>query len=433
MQIDPDLSYPDWFKVACAIHAGTHGDAEGFEMFDMWSSTGKKYKHDAVVTLWRSIRPGKGVNTGTLFANDFPKIREPKFEQKPNENIGGLTWDLGEVQKEETPPTYWFAQDLITIGAHLLIAKAKAGKSLLIVQAAYAHATGGIFLGRECVKTKVLLFAAENTRTEIKQILRRLGLVFPIGMVDLWTMERIEDGTVGGSLNEWIHEYLQARPECKVVILDTMVTAEARWGGGEVDKKSRQAPVTEQAYQRFRVYETTAKANVALIWLLHHAGKQKTKVVIDFHESINMPGTALAAVTASLVLAFAPDYDPLMAGSEEGAAQPRILSIRGRFIPEIVYAGELSSTNGFTLLGKYSDVLLSKTQQDFMRAVEALMSDVTPGPDGTRWTTYQAIADERGVSRQSIPQLVARMKQKGLLKWKDKVLVTKPKLGVTLR
>ena len=104
MQIDPDLSYPDWFKVACAIHAGTHGDAEGFEMFDMWSSTGKKYNHDAVVTLWRSIRPGKGVNTGTLFANDFPKIeqiREPKFEQEPNENIGGLNaflrMDVGAV------------------------------------------------------------------------------------------------------------------------------------------------------------------------------------------------------------------------------------------------------------------------------------------------------------------------------------------------
>ncbi len=57
-RIDPDSGYDDWFVVAAIIHNETGGGEEGFELFDGWSSAGRKYQgiHETR-KKWNSIDP----------------------------------------------------------------------------------------------------------------------------------------------------------------------------------------------------------------------------------------------------------------------------------------------------------------------------------------------------------------------------------------
>ncbi len=67
--IPPDLPRDEWVKVGFAFHAAG-GD---FDTFDQWSATADSYKAQDTRTMWKSIKPGKGINTGTLIyiAKDY--------------------------------------------------------------------------------------------------------------------------------------------------------------------------------------------------------------------------------------------------------------------------------------------------------------------------------------------------------------------------
>lgn len=67
--LDPDLAYPDWFRVAAVIFNVTHDDPAGYAQFDDWSSLGEKYKGPRDTgTLWRSLKSdhSQAVGMGTL-------------------------------------------------------------------------------------------------------------------------------------------------------------------------------------------------------------------------------------------------------------------------------------------------------------------------------------------------------------------------------
>lgn len=60
--LDPDMSYPEWCRVICAIKHQFSGDAEqaseGFEIVDEWSQSGTKYPgSDEMVKKWNSFDP----------------------------------------------------------------------------------------------------------------------------------------------------------------------------------------------------------------------------------------------------------------------------------------------------------------------------------------------------------------------------------------
>lgn len=95
MKITPDCGREDWLAIAMAIHAGTHGDDEGFDLFHTWSSGGfhnvrpQKYKGEAACRkTWASIKPGGGVGTGTLFAlsKRYAQIESGAFARETHES-----------------------------------------------------------------------------------------------------------------------------------------------------------------------------------------------------------------------------------------------------------------------------------------------------------------------------------------------------------
>lgn len=41
--LDPSCDYDRWFRIGAAIHTATHGNDDGFALFDEWSSLSHKY------------------------------------------------------------------------------------------------------------------------------------------------------------------------------------------------------------------------------------------------------------------------------------------------------------------------------------------------------------------------------------------------------
>jgi putative DNA primase/helicase len=63
LAISPNVPRDDWVKVAM----GAHDAGIGFDHFDAWSSKGDTYTPAAARDLWKSIKPGKGRGSATLF------------------------------------------------------------------------------------------------------------------------------------------------------------------------------------------------------------------------------------------------------------------------------------------------------------------------------------------------------------------------------
>lgn len=64
--IDADVDYNDWIMVGQALQAGL-GEA-GFSLWDEWSSAGGKYSGTNDLEYhWRTFKPAKGVNIGSMF------------------------------------------------------------------------------------------------------------------------------------------------------------------------------------------------------------------------------------------------------------------------------------------------------------------------------------------------------------------------------
>lgn len=53
--IDPDIDYLDWCKVGMALHHQYSGDADGFKLWDWWSSLGTKYRPEEMRKKWHTF------------------------------------------------------------------------------------------------------------------------------------------------------------------------------------------------------------------------------------------------------------------------------------------------------------------------------------------------------------------------------------------
>jgi len=77
--LDPDMPHDDWIKVGMALHHYFAGSDEGLEIFDYWSSKGKKYKgRKELEQKWRSFkhlrdlgRPGYTMGTVCRMVEDL--------------------------------------------------------------------------------------------------------------------------------------------------------------------------------------------------------------------------------------------------------------------------------------------------------------------------------------------------------------------------
>jgi len=67
--LDPDMTYCEWYRVAAGMFNFSKDTESAYELFDAWSSKGRKYKGQTdTLKLWRSLRPDhpKPVKIATL-------------------------------------------------------------------------------------------------------------------------------------------------------------------------------------------------------------------------------------------------------------------------------------------------------------------------------------------------------------------------------
>ena len=79
--IDPDIDYEQWISIGMAIHSEypTH---EGLELWDDWSSAGKKYQLNECQTHWDGFDSDEGITIATLFyyAPEYLKSKTEHFD-----------------------------------------------------------------------------------------------------------------------------------------------------------------------------------------------------------------------------------------------------------------------------------------------------------------------------------------------------------------
>lgn len=65
--LQPD-DYDEWVRVGMALHSGSHGSPEAFEVWDAWSQRSDKYKSGTCEAKWATFNPTGGVGIGTLYS-----------------------------------------------------------------------------------------------------------------------------------------------------------------------------------------------------------------------------------------------------------------------------------------------------------------------------------------------------------------------------
>lgn len=115
--IPPDCDYSTWVSVGMAVHHATAGSDEGFNIFDRWSSGGKKYKgYDETINKWHSFSKDqdKPVTAGTLifiaqkygYKKELPKVVIPWLETPKTSSIEikpSLPWDSTHIDLKRPP------------------------------------------------------------------------------------------------------------------------------------------------------------------------------------------------------------------------------------------------------------------------------------------------------------------------------------------
>jgi RecA-family ATPase len=416
--LDPDMARADWIECGMALADGTHGDDDGFALWDTWSSTSPKYNAREMQKQWRSFKPG-GITRASLFKNQWLK-RVPVVSTPPVRHDDDSDERLADLLALTPGAVPWLVQDMLTHGAHLLVGRPKGGKSWATMDLAYAVANAGKFVGKQARAGRVLWFASEDTREGLARRLKVRNEAVGDNVVVL-AMEKLQ-----AEREQWddctFWEMLDARLEADhfdLVIVDTQKTCEAVWASEQIDERRSASPV-DVAYQSVRLYDEIGQRRKTCLVLVHHTGKLKNNKGTDYHERINMPATVVAGVTGSLVLADPPERD-LHADDDF----QRILAIRGRHMAQGDEQLMVEIKMGrLELLGKYNEVVQTRAQAEVFAAIEALLRDQES-------TSIAQVAEHMGKHKNSVQRALARAaKMPGGMVWKGRRLDVRSGRGI---
>lgn len=239
--VSADCGYDDWLRAMMAIYHATGGSAEGLDMADRWSSTGRSYSgRQEVETKWLSFRSdhGRRVTAGTLIhmarlggadvaaivagdaftATDDERVTpgpEPKravIAQPHALARFSLLGKLPEVEQQRVAQRP-FLGDVALLGqATVIYAKPNTGKTLIT-----------LYLLIEAVKhgrvdpSRVVYINMDDNTT---------GLVEKLQLAEEYKFHMVADGHQGFDariFHETIDEMIRAdRVEGVVLVLDTL-------------------------------------------------------------------------------------------------------------------------------------------------------------------------------------------------------------------
>jgi hypothetical protein len=171
----------------------------------------------------------------------------------------------------DIPDLEFVVEDLLPVGATLFVGRAKDGKSLACWNLLFAVATGGVVFGKyPTVQGPVLYLALEDgerrARQRLAQQMQAAGMTEPPADFEIqtWDAPRVGDG-----LEEKLHEWIDAHPGAKLIVIDILEKVRPlRTKGGSVYADDYAAVTTLQRLAQDR--------GIAIV-IVHHVNKSKVE------------------------------------------------------------------------------------------------------------------------------------------------------------
>ena len=147
------------------------------------------------------------------------EAREARAETGESEKWRPQVQTMRELMRKQIAPTRWYVDGMFAEGLTLLAAKAKKGKSTLMLHISACVADGKEALGHfDTTKGEVLYLALEDNERRMQRRMRKMlqGQAVPDG---LWLVYRWLPFDMGGlqALGEWLDEHTAV----KMVVVDT--------------------------------------------------------------------------------------------------------------------------------------------------------------------------------------------------------------------
>ena len=192
-----------------------------------------------------------------------------------------------ELMALDLPEISWIIPVILPSGVTILAGKVKMGKSWMVLAFSIAVATGGVVLGTMRVERgEVLYLALEDNWRRLKKRLRKLlnGGVEPDGLHIATDWPRADEGGV-----EKLDEWLENRPDCRLVVIDTLARFKPRATG-------RRSQYDEDRDKVDPLIPIAAQHNVAIV-IVHHLRETESDDPLDMiHDTAGLTGGADGAL-----------------------------------------------------------------------------------------------------------------------------------------
>ena len=206
------------------------------------------------------------------------------------ECAGGLqTISARDLQDKEFDPVRWVVEGLLPQGLALLVSPPKYGKSWFVLDLCLSVAAGEKFLDMPTHKMDCFYLAMEDNQRRLQDRMNKVlqgeraptGFAFATAAAD-----------IGSGLTDQLNAYLDAHPDCGLVVIDTLQKVRRAKGGS--------ASAYEADYKDIGVLQKLASERNICLLLVHHLRKMKDET--DPFNQISGTNGILGAADSALVM-----------------------------------------------------------------------------------------------------------------------------------